>query len=574
MLTDLVLPWLSSLQLNELYTADDGILFVLRSTSDETACPLCAQPSAAVHSHYARSIADLPCVGIAMRLQVHVRKFFCRNPACTRQVFCERLPALALPYARRTRRLQQEQRQLGLDFGGEAGARTARRQGMPVSGDTILRLVRQTPLAESPTPRVLGVDDWALRKGQVYGTILVDLEQHQPVDLLPERSAETLAQWLQEHPGVEIISRDRATEYAEGAERGAPTAIQVADRFHLLQNVREMVQRLLERHQAALAAASVARALAEEPQTPTVAVAEGEIELPPPFEPGADEPGMTPPSAPVPATKAQREQAARRAARRERYESVRRLLADGLSQRQVARQLGLSVHTVRRYRVADQFPQRATRQVASKLDPFVPYLSQQLEAGHANAMQLWRDLRDQFGYDGSRSLVSLWVARHRHLCPETSAPEPRARRPGRPPVLSRPEPKPAWRLSARQAAWLLVCPPQDLDEKDGVFVEHLCQQATEVQTCYLLAQEFIQMVRERSVTLLEDWLVRVEASGISELQGFGAGIRRDQAAVMAALSLDWSNGQVEGQINRLKFIKRSMYGRAGFDLLRQRVLAA
>jgi transposase len=574
MLTELVLPWLTSLQLNELYTADDWIIFVLQSTSNETACPVCAQISAAVHSHYDRRIADLPCAGIAMRLQVHLRKFFCRNPDCSRRVFCERLSELALPYARRTRRLQQEQRQLGLDFGGEAGARTACRQGMPASGDTVLRLVRQMPLAESPTPRVLGVDDWALRKGQVYGTILVDLEQHQPVDLLPERSAETLAQWLQEHPGVEIISRDRATEYAEGAKRGAPSAIQVADRFHLLQNVREMVQRLLERHQAALAAASVASELAEPPETPGVAVAEAEIELPQASGPCAGVPGMTPPPTPAPSTKAEREQVVRRAARQERYETVRRLLSDGLSQRQVARQLGMSVHTVRRYRVADQFPQRATRPVASKLDPFVPYLSQQLEAGHANAMQLWRDLRDQFGYNGSRSLVSRWVACHRHLCPEAPANEPRPRRPGRPPSPPRSEPRQARRLSARQAAWLLVCQPQDLDEKDSSFVEHLCLQAVEVQACYLLAQEFIQMVRERSAASLEDWLVRVEATAISELQGFAAGLRRDQSAVMAALSLEWSNGQVEGQINRLKLIKRSMYGRAGFDLLRQRVLAA
>ena len=371
MLTALILPWLSPLQLNGLCTGNDWIMFVLQSTVHETACPVCAQLSTAVHSHYERTIADLPCAGIAMRLQIQVRKFFCRNRDCLRRVFCERLPELAFPYARRTRRLQQEQRQLGLDFGGQAGARTTRRQGMPASRDTILRLVRKMLLAESPTPRVLGVDDWALRKGQVYGTILVDLERHQPVDLLPDRSAQTLARWLQEHPGVEIISRDRAGDYAFGAQQGAPTATQVADRFHLLQNVRQMVQRLLERHLAALAAASAESELAN-PEEPSSSASDEEIELLKPSELLGEGAGVvTDLPTPAPSTKAAREQEARRAARQERYEAVRRLLAAGLSQRQVARQLDMSVHTVRRYGVADQFPQQATRQVASKLDPFV-----------------------------------------------------------------------------------------------------------------------------------------------------------------------------------------------------------
>jgi len=187
-----------------------------------------------------------------VRLSVHVRKFFCRNPACPRVVFTERLPALLAPSSRRTQRLGGEQRQLALDQGGEAASRTATRQGMPVSPRTLLRLARRMPVLEHPTPKILGVDDFAFRKGQTYGTLLVDLERHQPIDMLADRSADTLADWLSRHPGVAIITRDRAPDYADGATRGAPDAIQIADRFHVLQNAREMLQRLLERQQANL----------------------------------------------------------------------------------------------------------------------------------------------------------------------------------------------------------------------------------------------------------------------------------------------------------------------------------
>jgi transposase len=513
---------------------------------------------------------------MAVRLQVQVRKFFCRNPQCVRVVFSERLPAMVAAYARRTYRLKAEQRQLGLDLGGEVGARTAQRQGMAVSGDTLLRLVRQPPLPERPTPRILGVDDWSLRKGQTYGTILVDLETHRPVDLLADRTAETLARWLAEHPGVEIISRDRANEYIEGASRGAPNAIQVADRFHLLQNVREIVQRLLDRHQAALRAATAARDAAED----GAVLPEGQPPLPQecsPIDSSATPPEPSAAERPIvssKATKAEQQRAASQARRLARYNMVRDLYASGMSQRQIVRQLGMSIRTVRRFAIADQFPQRATRRkMASKLDPFLPYLQQQLTAGQDNAMQLWRQLREQYGYTGSRPLVSRWVAMHRHLCPKPRPDQPRPRRRGKPPGPVSVQPKQRV-LSARQAAWLFVRRPQDLGEEEQQRLQRLCHHCTDVQTAYTLVQEFIQMVKQRSATRFDDWLSRTEASGIPELQDFGAGLRRDYAAVVAALSLPYSNGQVEGQVNRLKLIKRSMYGRASFDLLRRRVLAA
>lgn len=178
--------------------------------------------------------------------------FRCRNAACSRAVFTERLPALVAPSARRTHRLGTEQQHIALDQGGEAGARTAARQGMLISARTLLGLARRVPVLEHPQPKIVDVDDFAVRKGQTYGTLLVDLERHQPIEMLGDRSAETLATWLKAHPTVEIITRDRALDYANGATAGAPQAIQVADRFHVVANLRETMQRLLEREQAAL----------------------------------------------------------------------------------------------------------------------------------------------------------------------------------------------------------------------------------------------------------------------------------------------------------------------------------
>jgi transposase len=390
MIINLLLPWLTWLDLKEICTDEQQIAFMLTSTQ-QAACPRCHQPSHAPHSQYQRRIADLPCVGLNVRLQVQVRKFFCRNAACRQVVFSERLSSLAAPYARRTLRLCQEQQRLGLDLGGEVGARTAQRQGMPVSADTILRLVRQAVPPTPSTPRALGVDDWALRKGTTYGTILVDLDRHKPVDLLPDRTAATLERWLHEHPGVEIISRDRANDYAEGASRGAPDATQVADRFHLLQNVREVLQRLLERHQAALRAATAEAQTEHVAAAPSLAVLEPVAgnQPSPSVNHATNSTSLEQVALPAKLPKAEQQRQIHRAQRLARYHKVQELSMAGVSQRAIARQLDMSIHTVRAFVKADQFPERATRRpMASKLDPFLPYLRQQLATGQDNAMQL------------------------------------------------------------------------------------------------------------------------------------------------------------------------------------------
>ncbi|MEI7772730.1 MAG: ISL3 family transposase, partial [Chloroflexales bacterium] len=516
----LFIPVGAALQLTAVDIAPDGVVVDLQTTAMIADCPTCQMPTQRIHSSYQRRVADLPLAQVPVQLHLHVRRFRCDNLGCRRTTFSEPVPELIRPYARRTTRLWAEQRQIGLEIGGEPGTRITHRQGMAVSTDTLLRLARQNPTGGSATPRCLGIDDFALRKGQVYGTIFVDLEAHQPIDLMPERSAEVVAQWLAAHPGVEIITRDRSGEYAEGASRGAPDAIQVADRFHLLQNVREMLQRLLERHQDALQAATTELPPSTDtPDAPAPDIAPVMTTPSPAPCPVSEAPPALPPAgvSHAPAlTKAAQASQNRRARRHARYTAVQELLAQAMSMRAIAKQLQLSRKTVRQFAVAEQFPERGTRRAGhSKLDPFIPYLQQQLAAGQDNAMQLWRNLRDEHRYTGSRALVSRWVAQHRQLVPAPDSATPRTRRRGRPPVPApTPSSAPPRRLSARQAAWLLVRRPKELEADEQRILERLCHTAPMVDTAYHLAQDFIQMVRTRQATAFDDWLTRATASGI------------------------------------------------------------
>ncbi|MBV9279855.1 MAG: ISL3 family transposase [Chloroflexi bacterium] len=543
-----LLPAPDRLHLDFLSASGDVITLAVTTTAAEARCPLCDRPSTRVHSIYRRLAADLPWGDVAVQLRLTTRRFFCPTEGCERKVFTERLPDLIAPYARRTLRLTEALELIGFALGGEAGARTLSGLSMSASPDTLLRVVRAAALPEPETPRVLGVDDFAFRKGQTYGTILVDLERRCRVDLLPDRTAEALAAWLASHPGVEVVSRDRGGAYAQGAKEGAPEAEQVADRFHLLVNLREALERLASRKHGCLREA-----------------AEACSDRAAPVPPGPEE--HPAPAGNPPTTRVEGERAARRARRLERYETVRAMREQGVSINDIARQLGLGRHTVRRFLRAEAFPERARPAPRpGLLSPYEPYLRERWEAGCQNAQLLFEEIRDR-GFTGSASYVRHYLARWRS--------EPS--KPGRKGKNATPSPpaSPAIRpLSPRQASWLLVRPATSLDAEDQAHVEELCRSSPEIATAYQLAQEFRRLVGDRDAAALEGWLAAAERSGVPEAVGFAAGLRRDRRAVDAAVTLEWSNGQLEGQVNRLEVVKRQMFGRANFDLLRQRILRA
>ena len=582
-----LLPGTSELEVVQFHADTSAICLTLQATQPHAACPMCAQHSTRCHGRYCRTVADRPWAGVPVRLHLRLRKFVCTTPSCPRAIFTERLPTVVAPSAQRTLRLADDQRHLALEHGGEAGARTAARTGMTTSSDTLLRLARRTPPSAPSTPKVVGIDDWAWRKGQSYGTVVVDLEAHEVIDLLPDRTATTVETWLKEHPSITIISRDRAGAYADGATKGAPQAVQVADRFHLLQNLRETLQRLLDRHHAALRAIHLQESKPPSlPSAKTVAVptrpegcvvAETEATSMEPSSaqrPVSSEPSVAGPTMPSrPPTRADQARHISRERRQARYDAVLALHAAGASARAIAQQLHLSRVTVTRYLAAGTFPERAHRQSRrSILAPFIPFMQERWLAGCDNGMQLWREIKEQ-GYGGSRALVSRWVAQQRGVLPAAGDEAGLAKRRGRRPREQAPPPEPR-SLSARRAAWLLVRRPEALKEDEQDLLNRLTESCRDAEKAYGLAQSFTQMVRERDEAALDGWLEAVEESGLQELRSFAAGLRRDEAAVRAGLSLPWSQGQVEGQVNRLKLIKRSGYGRANFDLLRQRVLAA
>jgi len=416
---------------------------------------------------------------------------------------------------------------------------------MSASGNTILRLVRRVPFQTMPVVNVLGVDDWAWHKGQRYGTILCDLERHRSVDLLPERSAEELANWLKAHPGVRVISRDRGSYYAQGAKSGAPDAVQVADRFHLLCNLREALVRALERYRPEMKRAAQAAAVCQTQPPQPVVEAASVLAIP-----------VRPP------TRAQLAKEASRSRRLERYKQVAELHQEGVSMRDIARRMGMHRGTVRKFLHAGQFPERAMRKYVKRTDRFVDHLRHRWEEGCHNAVRLAEELVEQ-GFQGSYSAVRRRVAAWREPgSPHTRGPKPALK-----------EQSPPQAPSPNQAAWLLLWNSENRSAEENAFVDALWQECPRLKNGTDMAQEFVRMVHDRKPDLLDDWIQRTHGAEVPyELAGFADGLLQDHAAVKAGLTLEWSNGQVEGQINRLKMIKRQMYGRAGFDLLRQRVL--
>ena len=490
-------------------------------------CPSCGEETSHVHSYYQRHPQDLPISGLQVQLILRVRRFRCLNSQCARQTFAERLPELPVS-ARQTSRLETILESIAVVLSGQAGSRLADQLAMPVSADTLLRRAKKKALA-LPTPRVLGVDDFAFRRGHTYGTILINLETHQPVDLLEDRSAGTFATWLRQHPGVEIISRDRSKDYQRGATDGAPAAQQVIDRWHLLKNLREAIERFLS-HTQMPEEASEGGGLAISPRQKRTSGERVRSE-------GA------------------------RQLRLALYQQVNELYRQGGTILGIARQLHIGHRRVRTFVRSPRFPEWGKpARTRSAIDPYRPYLQERWGQGCQETGQLWHELQAR-GFTGSRMMVYRWVQLQRDA-------------PALAPAQTQHQAKRTTQsMAPRHLAWLFLRDPEHLEKQEEQALS-LLRKTPNVEMAYGLAQQLVKMVKERNAQALETWLGDCQMSGISDLVTFAQGLEKEGSAFHAALSLLYSNGPVEGKINKLKYIKRSMYGRSGFPLLRQKVLKA
>jgi len=562
-------PHLRGFRLDAFAVTADGITLNLRAMRRSARCPLCGRRATRIQSIYLRRMRDLPCSGLSITLCMRVRRFFCEHRACVRRIFAEQFPDLAAPRVRHTDRLRAALQQVGLALGGRAGARLTAKLGMPTTGKTMLHLIQQLPLPPVDPPRIVGIDDWAWRRGHRYGTIICDLERHRLVDLLPDRSADTVATWLETRPGIAVITRDRGGLYTDGASRGAPAAIQVADRWHLVDNLVDALERFLLHK----------RTLLKETAAMIASTAAGTAVTTPGVGSPIDEmyPGRR--KHPSPRRwheRAEEESQRRHAARIACYERIYALAVAGADKADIARMVGVSRQTVHRYLAMSAPPaRREPKRRGTVLDPWKPYLLQRWVEGCHNGMRLWREIREQ-GFDYSCTNVARFVAQVRRG--EIACPAPCADDAGDTTIAvmdqsTRGRPlAPEW--SARRVASLMIYRPETLSSVHTDYLARLCAADATIGEAQCLTRDFLSMVRERTGERLEEWLAAVQASSVAELRRYANGLLADRAAVEAGLTLEWSNGQVEGQVDRLKLFKRQMYGRAGFELLRRRVLAA
>ena len=516
-----LLPHLAGVIVEEVAVTAGLLLVTARARQGAAACPKCGTASARVHSRYSRRLADAAVGGRQVEIRLAVRRFLCRVPGCERRIFSEQVDGLTARYARKTPLLAGVLGSIAVALAGRAGSRLAAGLAVPASRQVMLRLVMTAPEPEAAAPRVLGVDDFAIRRGQHYGTLLIDIETGAPLDLLEGRDAQPLADWLAAHPGVEVICRDRASAYADGARTGAPGAIQVADRFHLWQNLAKAVEKCVAAHRGCLA----------EP-----ALAAAEDDAAPPAEAARPDPTG---------------KFAERA--RRKHELVHALRAEGRGLREIARHLGWGLHTVQRYDRAATWQELAENrwpaQRPSKLDPFKPYLDQHAGGGHGSYTRLFHEIK-ALGYDGSYPVV-------RHYLDRT--------RPEKAPLGEAPP-------TVRDVANWLCRRPDDLTEDERPKLKAILDRCPELHAASGQVRAFATMITGLTGQNLPQWIAAARDAALPGIASFAKGLEHDIDAVTNGLTMSWNSGPVEGRVNHIKMVKRQMFGRAGLPLLRKRVL--
>ncbi|MGR8007620.1 ISL3 family transposase [Streptomyces hypolithicus] len=482
----------------------------------------CGQLSRRVHGSYVRRLRDVATGGLGVVVEICVRRFRCENPDCVAVTFAEQITGLTTPHSRYTPLLRGLLTEIGLALAGRAGTRMASAIGIAVGRDTLLRLVRALPDPEIGEVEVLGVDDFAFRRGRHYGTVLINMDTHRPIDLFDGRAGEDLAAWLGSHPEIRVVCRDRSSGYAEGVRLGAPQAEQVADRFHLWQNLGQAVEKTVNSHRDHLA------------EPPPAHTAEPPVQAPEVVQPSAELKIVT--------------------RMRDQHAAVHKLWEQGLSKAAIGRKLGLHQATVRKLVQASSVDAVITKtlQRAHKVDPYTAYLHQRWNEGIRNAAQLCREVQ-QLGYSGGELAVQRHLRRYRDGRGHAPAPGPK------PPTV-------------REVTSWIMTHPEHLGDDKTAMLRLLRDRDTNLDRLTLHVRGFATMMTGLHGDRLDTWITTVEQDTLIPLASFARNLRRDIDAVRNGLSLPHNSGAVEGNVNRLKMLKRQMFGRAGLDLLRKRVL--
>ncbi|MGW2883057.1 ISL3 family transposase [Streptomyces sp. NPDC001233] len=524
-LLDIVFPHLKTVLVERVFVESDTVHVTARTPDDRVVdCPGCGTAAHRVHSRYERHLADTAITGRPVVIHLSVRRLICDRPACPRRTFVEQVEGLTIRYGRRTPPLHRLLQALALALAGRAGARMAAVLAVAVSRVTLISLLTALPdppaTSSACSPRVLGVDDFAFRKGCTYGTVLVDVDASTVIDLLPDRSSDTLAAWLTTHPGAEVICRDRDSSYSHAATVACPDAVQVADRWHLLQNLSRAVEQVCQQHRGCL------KKHAEQMQ---------------------DRPVQQPVLDALPPTLIVQRVL-------NRHVEINRMVTIGYSVSEIARRLGLDRKTVRHYRDADldNLLASARDRRSVPLDRFKPFLQAEFAAGRTNGVELFQRLREQ-GYRGGYSTLTRYL---RTVRTGTAPPAPAE--------IPSPRRITGWIMQARE----------NLSSSSTSGLEEVRLACPDITAACDFARAFADLLRHRRGGLLEDWIRQAERAAPQPIKGFAGFLRQDVDAVVAGLTLDYSSGAVEGHVNRLKTLKRQMYNRAGLPLLRKRVLLA
>ena len=537
MITQFILPSNVQLKADAVYS-EPGVIYISASVYQScSTCPICSKKSMRIHSRYSRMLLDLPISGHCARVNLKARKYFCDNQTCPRKVFTERFDHEIKPYYRRMLRSNDLLARMALELGGNTGATISRYVGIPVSSSTILRVVKKLEIQpKALTSGIIGIDDWAFKKGRTYGTVIVDLERREVIDLLPDREADTLSEWLKKHPEVRTVSRDRYGPYALGVKTGAPQASQVADRFHLLMNLGEATKRVFQSKGKEL---KEVFNLYNNPKKENSPVAPVELIQ---SKEETEETGIS--SANVSLD------------RQHKFEIVKELHNKGFSVRLIARTVKIQRITVRKYINMEQLTKRESSN-STNLDAFINFLIQK-----SNSHKTYRELYQTITNMGFNGKYSQFCYKMNHICKIKSLSRQR--------IIS-PVPIKTW-SPTRLSLMLYMEPDQLQGNDDHEFLKLLFEKCPEIKQMEQLVKDFKKLFQCKQDGLLKAW---IEEAGKSEcgLKNFAKNLSKDFEAVNNSVITPFSNGQVEGQVNRIKNIKRKMYGRASFQLLRKMVLA-